>query len=280
MYKNNTMMELKRREKHFQQLACWSDSAKQSAKVNLGLFFTHTHACINTAVPLYGSQSPVFQLSSPPVFSGGGGCVRWIHNTATLCCNQYVGGLVIKLHPFPPPCGRSRLMFLVTRRDDEVSYYPTSRTFKITMNILRNSLDSATVFFFCSSWPSCVNCFLFLLSFFLSSLTWRCARSPLHTFGCGISHAVCPWGQVEWPSQRRNGVMCVSARTPVHMLKFSLWVCIVCLLFSVLHRKASTLKGEQGSQKECWENSFFPNRTHLTQKANWSWRPPPLAVRC
>lgn len=51
--------------------------------------------------------------------------------------------MVIKLHPFFfPPCGRSRLMYLVTACDDKVSYYPTSRNFKITMNILRNQSDS------------------------------------------------------------------------------------------------------------------------------------------
>lgn len=51
--------------------------------------------------------------------------------------------MVIKLHPSPAPspCGRSRLMYLVTTCDDEVSYYPTSKNFKITMNILRNSSD-------------------------------------------------------------------------------------------------------------------------------------------
>lgn len=37
--------------------------------------------------------------------------------------------------------GRSRLMYLVTACDDEVSYYTTSRNFKITMNILRNQSD-------------------------------------------------------------------------------------------------------------------------------------------
>lgn len=33
-------------------------------------------------------------------------------------------------------------MYLVTVCDDKVSYYPTSRNFKITMNILRNQSDS------------------------------------------------------------------------------------------------------------------------------------------
>lgn len=120
--------------------------------------------------------------------------MRWIHNTVTLCCNQYVGGMVIKLHPFPPTRGRSRLMFLVSRRDDEVSYYPTSRSFKITMNILRNSSDSTTVFL------RLVTQLCKLFSFFFSALTWRQVHyTP--------SHAVCPWGQLQWSRERREGAI-------------------------------------------------------------------------
>ena len=100
---------------------------------------THIHAKLSSFLgPLFLSTSPPLSRSS----IGGGGYMTQPH---IVMINKLVV-MVIKLHPFFSPCGRSRLMYLVTTCDDKVSYYPTSRNFKITMNILRNQSDCVQSF--------------------------------------------------------------------------------------------------------------------------------------
>lgn len=143
----------------------------------------------------------------------------FVFTSPSLCRNSISGGymtqpytvminklvvMVIKLHPFFfflflffVPCGRSRLMYLVTACDDKVSYYPTSRNFKITMNILRNQSGCVQSSLFLTYLGECLfECVWWMLALHIHLRLCSCA----YVFAYGavycmiVARRSCNWG--------------------------------------------------------------------------------------